>query len=242
MRAMEVGMRRRGYGADGLAVGALACLFLVLSFVVLGVEVVEDRRDGFDRAVSLAVNERARPWLTEAVQTVTHLGATNVAAPLCLAMIAWLAARRRGSAALLVAAVWPGAQVLGAVLKEGFQRARPDFFPHLAPSSGYAFPSGHTTTAVITYGLLAFLLARHLRGRARLVPPILAAVIAGAVGFSRVYLGVHYPTDVIGGVLLAGAWLIVALLALHRLDRPAPPTARAPHADTPIRSSSAPGM
>ncbi len=69
-------------------------------------------------------------------------------------------------------------------------------------------------TAVITYGLLAAVLVSQLRGRARYVPPVIAAIIIMAVGFSRIYLGVHYLTDVLAGTLVAGACLILAIAAL----------------------------
>jgi membrane-associated phospholipid phosphatase len=73
-------------------------------------------------------------------------------------------------------------------------------------------------TAVITYGLLAAVLVSQLGGRARYVPPVIAAVIVLAVGFSRIYLGVHYLTDVLAGTLVAGACLILAIVALHLPD------------------------
>jgi undecaprenyl-diphosphatase len=75
-------------------------------------------------------------------------------------------------------------------------------------------------TAVITYGLLAAVLMSRLNGRARYVPPVLAAMVIASVGFSRIYLGVHYLTDVLAGTLVAGACLILAVAALHLLDDP----------------------
>jgi len=75
---------------------------------------------------------------------------------------------------------------------------------------------------VITYGLLAAILVGQLRGRARYVPPVVAALIIVAVGFSRVYLGVHYLTDVLAGTLVAGACLILAIAALYLIEPPRP--------------------
>ena len=211
-----------------LVTGANACLFLVLLCALIGGEVVEDGREGFDRAVTLAVTGQANPPVTRAMRLITELGSTAVAAPLTLLVVARLWCRRQGRAAAAVAVAWIGGQVLGALLKVAFQRPRPDLSPYLETASGYSFPSAHTTTTVVTYGLLAALVAWRLRGGMRLVPPLVAAGLVAAVGFSRIYLGVHYPTDVLGGIFVGGAWLLAALLALRHLGNLGPDPARNP--------------
>jgi membrane-associated phospholipid phosphatase len=211
----------KGYLTAGLG----ACCLLVFLFSLIAEEIVLDRRDRFDRAVSADINAYANPHITEIVRDVTVLGSTVAGAVLCALMLGWLALRRQWATATVVAIAFLGAKLLESALKSGFERARPDVFPHLAPAGGYSFPSGHTMTAVITYGLLAVVVADHLRGRSRLVPPLLATVIVITVGFSRVYLGVHYLTDVIAGMLVASICLIAAMLALRLCDRCRQPVA-----------------
>ena len=90
------------------------------------------------------------------------------------------------------------------------ERARPDGAEALATAGGYAFPSGHSATAVALYGALALIVARHGDARARRAAIAAAVALSVLVGVTRVYLGVHYPTDVLAGWLLGGAVLAVA--------------------------------
>lgn len=191
-------------------------------FLVLAEEVVLDGRGWLDRTTSIEVREYATPERTEAVRAMTELGSSWIAAIVCGSILLWLVWHRRFSTALAIGGVFLFAKVLETGLKLTFERARPTVVPHLQDAGGYSFPSGHTMTAVITYGLLAAVLVGQLSGRMRLVPPVIAALLIAAVGFSRVYLGVHYLTDVLAGTLVAGACLILAVAALHLLDRPAP--------------------
>lgn len=203
----------------GLVALASAAALLGL-FLVLAEEVVLDGRGWLDRTTSVEVREYATPERTEAVRAVTELGSSWFAAIVCGGILLWLLWQRRFSTAIAIGGVFLVAKLLETGLKLTFERARPTVVPHLQDASGYSFPSGHTMTAVITYGLLAAVLAGQLSGRARYVPPILAALVIMAVGFSRVYLGVHYLTDVLAGTLVAGACLILAIAALTLLDRP----------------------
>ncbi len=202
-----------------LRAGTASCLLSILLFVALGDVVVEEGRDGLDQSLSGVISTSAGPGLTEAMQLVTYLGSTYATAVLCLVAAGWLFARRRRAAAILVPVAWAGGQLLGAVLKAGFQRDRPVILPPWDRPEGYSFPSGHTFTAVITYGLLAALLVECLRGRGRLLPPVIACAIVVAVGFSRIVLGAHFPADVLGGLLAGGAWLSASLVVLYLAER-----------------------
>jgi undecaprenyl-diphosphatase len=156
--------------------------------------------------------------LSRVMRLVTDLGGDKVAVPLMIAVIGWLAWRRLGRLALTVAAIWGGAKLSSGVTKALFDRERPLPARLLGVADGYSFPSGHTVTAVITYGLIALLLARHHRGLGHWLPIALATVTALAVAVSRVYLGVHYATDVIGGLLLGLAWLVTAVNLLPNTE------------------------
>lgn len=201
-----------------VAFGGVLALFAL--FGVLAEEVVMDGRYWLDRTTSLELRQYATQDRTEALRAVTELGSSWFAAVICGSILLWLVWQRRWSTAIAIGGVFLIAKLLESGLKLFFERARPSVVPHLQDAGGYSFPSGHTMTAVITYGLLAAVLMGQLRGRARYVPPVIAAIIIVAVGFSRVYLGVHYLTDVLAGTLVAGACLILAIAALHLLDGP----------------------
>ncbi len=199
-----------------VAFGGVVALFAL--FGVLAEEVVMDGRYWLDRTTSLEIRQYATPDRTEAVRATTELGSSWLAAIICGGILLWLCWQRRFSTAVAIGGIFVIAKLLESGLKLFFERARPSVVPHLQDAGGYSFPSGHTMTAVITYGLLAAVLVNQLRGRARYVPPVVAAFIIMAVGFSRIYLGVHYLTDVLAGTLVAGACLILAVAALYLLD------------------------
>ncbi|TXG78586.1 MAG: phosphatase PAP2 family protein [Thermomicrobiales bacterium] len=202
-----------------LALALTGVLGFIALFALLAEEVVMDGRYWLDRTISMELRQYATSDRTEAVRAVTELGASWFAAIVCGGILLWLCWQRRFSTAVAIGGIFVVAKLLETGLKLTFERARPSVVPHLQDAGGYSFPSGHTMTAVITYGLLAAVLVSQLGGRARYVPPVMAALIVAAVGFSRVYLGVHYLTDVLAGTLVAGACLILAITALHTLDR-----------------------
>jgi membrane-associated phospholipid phosphatase len=201
-----------------LALALSSVLALFALFAILAEQVVLDGRNWLDRTISMELRQFATSDRTEAVRAVTELGSSWFAAIVCGGILLWLVWQRRFSTAVAIGGIFFVAKVLETGLKLTFERARPSVVPHLQDAGGYSFPSGHTMTAVITYGLLAAVLVSQLGGRARYVPPVIAAVIVLAVGFSRIYLGVHYLTDVLAGTLVAGACLILAIVALHLPD------------------------
>jgi membrane-associated phospholipid phosphatase len=201
-----------------LALALSGVLALFALFAILAEQVVLDGRNWLDRTISMELRQFATSDRTEAVRAVTELGSSWFAAIVCGGILLWLVWQRRFNTAVAIGGIFFVAKLLETGLKLTFERARPSVVPHLQDAGGYSFPSGHTMTAVITYGLLAAVLVSQLGGRARYVPPVIAAVIVLAVGFSRIYLGVHYLTDVLAGTLVAGACLILAIVALHLPD------------------------
>ncbi|MGI8477122.1 MAG: phosphatase PAP2 family protein, partial [Thermomicrobiales bacterium] len=175
--------------AAAFASGLAWIAFLTGGFLVLGDHVAETPRVRFDERVSLALHDHASPGLTRAMKLATDLGSAYVTVPLILAAVFWLARRNRRRAAAIVTVAWIGAQLLDLGLKHFYHRDRPSLFPAFARAGGYSFPSGHTVTATVTYGLIAALVARELRGRSRWLPAIVAAIVVIAVATSRVYLG-----------------------------------------------------
>ena len=191
-----------------LAAGLAFSAFVVWAFAELADEVVEGDSRRFDRAVLLWIHSHFPGWLDGPMRLVTALGYYWVVFPLLAVTV--LAFYRKGwklSAILLVVST-SGSLVLMTVLKAIFERSRPDFFDSGYTASFYSFPSGHATVAVGFYGMLALLLAYRLRGYARWLVAACGVSLVLLIGFSRLYLGVHYPTDVLAGYLAALLWLV----------------------------------
>ena len=201
----------------GLAVLGLAVYLFggLLDSVLAGEEVAL-----LDGPVSRVVAAHRLGWLTSVMRGVTWLGSGWVGAGVVLgAGLAFWWRTRRWQPLLLLAVTASGAGVLDTVVKLVTARPRPPASLMVATGGGWAFPSGHTTQTAV-YGALAFLLARVLRGwRARVAVWAGAVALAVLVGLSRLYLGVHWLTDVLGGWLLAVAWVTVVLTVTTTIGR-----------------------
>lgn len=175
-----------------------------------------------DLGVVGAARASAFDPLTEGMLAVTSLGGTQMIVPVTVAALAVLALRRqwRGSLALLLAV--STTQLAVTLVKEFVLRPRPPADEAVVHAAGFSFPSGHAAVSLAVYATLAFLLARALRGRARLAAIAAGALLILAVGASRVYLGAHYPTDVAAGWLTGGALAIVAWALALRVQAPGP--------------------
>ena len=117
---------------------------------------------------------------------------------------------------LLFGTVILGTPIINQILKQFFHRARPDLH-RLIEIGGYSFPSGHAMNAFAVYGILAFLLWRHIPTRlGRTVLIIISTIFILMIGTSRIYLGVHYPSDIIGGYFASGFWLAISIWFFQR--------------------------
>jgi undecaprenyl-diphosphatase len=194
----------------GLAAAALA----LYAFAGLAEEVHEADTHHFDQTVFALSNLIASPSLTAFMHGVTRLGSNEflIGAGACALIAFALAGWRRAAAAFLV--TMAGAALLNVFLKLVFQRERPaPFFDTPLPES-YSFPSGHALLSFCFYGVLAAVLAARLKGvRARAVVWAAAALLVALIGLSRVYLGVHYPSDVLAGYAAALVWVMAVALA-----------------------------
>ena len=194
--------------ALGLAAGLAFSAFVIWGFFELADAVMEGDSRAFDRAVLLYIHQNVPDWLDTQMRLVTALGYYYVVVPL-LAVVLFMFYRRgwRLSAVLLVVSTG-GSIVLTTVLKGVFRRARPELFDSGYQASFYSFPSGHATVAVGFYGMLTVILAYRLRGPARWLVSALGVLVVILIGSSRLYLGVHYPTDILAGYLSALLWLV----------------------------------
>ncbi len=209
----------------------LVLLMIVAGGIWLFAELAEEVNEGasrqIDRELLLALRNPADPsdplgprWVEEMGRDFTALGGTGVLALITLAVCGFLMLDRKYRAALLVFLAIGGAQVLSLLLKHGFQRPRPDLVPHGAYVYTSSFPSSHSMMAAATYLTLGVLLARITTRRPLKVFLLaFALVLTVIVGFSRVYLGVHWPTDVLAGWTAGGAWASLCSLAARWLQR-----------------------
>ena len=220
----------------------------VWGFIELADEVIEGETHAVDTAILLALrtpgdlDDPLGPgWVEEVGRDFTALGGVAVLTLITAAACGYLLIRRRYRAALLVVAAVGGGIVLSSLLKTGFDRPRPDLVPHGSIVYTASFPSGHSMMAAVVYLTLGALLARtQPRRRLKAYILSLAVVMTVAVGVSRVYLGVHWPTDVLAGWTVGGAWALlwwVVTLWLQRrgqvepeegagVEEPAPANAR----------------
>lgn len=190
------------------------------AFGLLAEEVAEGDT-GLDNRVADELHQHATRPLTEFFEAVTTLGNGIVLAGVA-AIAAYLLARRRYYAeAVLMVLAYVGAELLSYSLKLAFRRDRPFFTDPLATVSTYSFPSGHATVSVAVYGALSLVLFRRLSGPARLVCLAAAVLLVSLIGFSRLYLGVHFLSDVLAGFSVGLAWLAlcVVVLDLHHRRR-----------------------
>lgn len=177
----------------------------------------------FDQPAMIALHGLASPWLTAAMRAVTASASGLVVVGLALALASywWRWAEQRAEAVVLLVSL-AGSAALGQGLKALFARPRPEVFPWLATAGGWSFPSGHTLTTLVLGGLLAWLIGRRLSAQRRVALWIVAGLWAGLVSLSQVYLGVHYPSDVLASLAVGGLCLLAAQYSYEALDSQSP--------------------
>jgi membrane-associated phospholipid phosphatase len=155
--------------------------------------------------------------LTDVMVNASRFGSTPSLIVIALVVAAFLAWRGRRGDSLLVICTCTGVFVLGPILKVLFTRARPPVSQYLVTVDSWSFPSGHSLNSMVVLGLLTVLAVRDRRGLPRVLVVALGAFLVLLVGFSRVYLGVHWPTDVLAGWLMGAAWLTICLVVARIL-------------------------
>jgi undecaprenyl-diphosphatase len=208
-----------------LLVSVLATGALLLAFGLIADEVVEGGSLAFDRKVILAFRNATDPsvpigppWLQEAARDITALGSTTVLGIVLFAVAGYLFLTGKHAPAWMVLVSVLGGAALNSLLKLGFDRPRPDMFAPAVRVFTASFPSGHAALSAITYLTLGVLLARlHPSGPVRIYVMSLAVALTVLVGLSRIYLGVHYPTDVLAGWCVGSAWALGCWAIMTRL-------------------------
>jgi membrane protein DedA with SNARE-associated domain/membrane-associated phospholipid phosphatase len=207
------------------------------SFALLTSEVSEGGRTYLDASVHAFVLDHRTGPMTVAMRSVTWLGSSVVLVPLLVAVGALFLIRKRDwRPGLALVAAFGGAVVLYNIVKPVVERPRPPVAHLIGAATGFSFPSGHATGAIALWGMLAAVVWARGSSPARgLVWPVAIAIV-GAVGASRLYLGAHWFTDVLGGYALGGMWLAILLGAMlgwsgRGARRARPPDGGAPDAE-----------
>lgn len=210
-----------------LLVRALLAVGAVWFFLAVASEVGEGETRHVDERIIRALRDSldpadpiGPPWLEGAVRDLTALGSNVVLLIFTSAVAVFLAVRRQSHALALVVVSTGGGFILAQALKLVFSRPRPDLVPHLAVVSSSSFPSGHSMFSAVVYLTLGALLSQLVEERALKAYFLgVACFLTFVVGLSRVYLGVHYPTDVLAGWSAGLAWALVCWMAASYLQR-----------------------
>ena len=211
-----------------LLAGAFVVLGGVSLFLGLARAVDAQFVQGLDERIMLALrdpvdlrNAAGPGWIESAVRDLSALGSYIVLMLLSVAVITFLWMRGQTHAAFLVLVAAGGGALIMGVLKDAFQRPRPRIVPHLFGDVGSpSFPSGHALAAAAVYLTLGALLARLTSDRRSKVFVVCASfVVVFLVGFSRVYLGVHWPSDVLAGWTVGLSWAVLCWIVTARLQR-----------------------
>jgi undecaprenyl-diphosphatase len=203
----------------------LTIALLLFAFGIVAQEVAAGESLAFDRRIILAFRDAAHSsepwgpaWFQEAARDVTGLGSIVVLTMVTVAVAGYrFLVRKFTSAWLMLIAVF-GGMALNELLKSAFARPRPDFVAHATRVFTASFPSGHASLSAITYLTIAALLAQCQSSlMIRLYFMSLAVFLTMLIGVSRIYLGVHYPTDVLGGWCIGAAWAIACWVIAAQL-------------------------
>ncbi|MDQ3487575.1 MAG: phosphatase PAP2 family protein [Acidobacteriota bacterium] len=229
LRALKAHVAARDRTELLLLLGTLALLGTILVIMNLAGEVLEGDTLDFDKRMLAALRKADNPsqpigpaWLELAAFDITALGGPTVLGMTVLAIVGFLVLQGmyRNAAFVFLASV--GGWMLNDLLKEVFARPRPQVVPHLRQVMSLSFPSGHALTSAAVYLTLGALLMRVAQSRlAKFYCMFIAMLATLLVGSTRVYLGVHYPTDVLAGWLIGISWALFCWLLERSLERSA---------------------
>jgi undecaprenyl-diphosphatase len=198
-------------GAAALAIGI---------FIKITSELLEHEMRGIDSSILTAIATMRRSWLTGVAVNVTALGSLTLVALISAIALCIFVSLEDHSAAWQLLLNSVGAGIWTIITKNLIERARPDEVTHLVQVSGFSYPSGHSLVSASLYLTIAVLTARHLpTTKGRILLFVLAIAVISLVGMSRVYLGVHYPSDVASGVLLGVAWALLLAGGFSMIER-----------------------
>lgn len=192
-------------GAIALAIGVFLARFLLWDWLL-----------PFEETCLLSLKAWANPTLDRYMTALTWLAQGEITIPILIAIGGILLYRNEAVAALVLAIGLSGSWLLNGIFKSLFRRKRPDLWASSKRPMDYSYPSGHAMSAISFYGLLAANLTHGLSIPLGITATLAAGLTLG-VGFSRVYLGMHWPTDVLSGWVAGGIWLGACLYGLVQI-------------------------
>lgn len=188
-----------------IAVGLLLAIMVLVAMDAVTFHLASRAAAAFDQNIRSSVHSAASPFLTVFFEFETWLGSRWVLIPVCVVVSIWLLRRGKRAAALLLLAAFGGADGLMEVTKAIVRRARPIPY-YQAPLNTWSFPSGHSFDSAAVYWTIAAVIATGPSFAGRRAAVCAMALLPLITGFSRVYLGVHYPTDVVTGWVAGACW------------------------------------
>lgn len=195
----------------------LITLIIIISYLGISLRIGSEGLVQFDQWISTFIQQARSDDLTMIMIAITTIGSYKVEFPILFlaALVFWMLRKKIIVPVLLVINLF-GVRFLNHVFKVAIARPRPTG-DHLVEVSGYSFPSGHAMISIGFYGFVAFLLYKELKEKTSkaIFIPWLFGILIFCIGLSRIYLGVHYPSDVIAGFLIGGLWLTFCIILSH---------------------------
>ncbi|MBE9045752.1 phosphatase PAP2 family protein [Pleurocapsales cyanobacterium LEGE 10410] len=202
-------------------VGIVSCLLIIYVVAQISDEVLDREAFAFDKIILLWIHSFANPTLDRIMQTITRLNDPKTAVVLVLIAVTLLLWRQYYQEVKIFFINCAGGVILSYGLKSVFGKTRPDLWQSAIEEVSFSYPSGHALGATVLYGFLAYLLATRYPQFSWAIYSIAISII-GAIGLSRLYLGVHWPTDIIGGYGIGFLWLTfcTTMLKLQKIKQP----------------------
>lgn len=175
----------------------------------------------FDKTILQLLSKWRSPTFNQVMVDITAMGSFSVILLFTLILTVFVITRKDWKGLYYIFVLSLGPSFIPLFLKNHYMRARPDFIEKLVEVKTHSFPSGHSFGATVAYFGLAFLVSREIKGiKVELLYFFLAAVVVSLVALSRMYLGVHYPTDIVAGICLGIVWVMVVSIPFTYLKRP----------------------
>ncbi|MEO7119846.1 MAG: phosphatase PAP2 family protein [Ginsengibacter sp.] len=196
-------------------------LFLITLSVFVGIadEIVLEHENSFDQTISTYIQSFTSPAMTKAMIRITFFGSSTFLFPAYVVLILFYLVRKKRTLALDITMVGLSSTGILFLFKDIFKRHRP-LDPLISHVTGFSFPSGHSFSSFTFFGFLVYI-AWHsdIKKSWKIIISALLVLFATTIAFSRVYLRVHFPSDVVAGFCLSVAWLLLSLAILHQIDR-----------------------
>jgi membrane-associated phospholipid phosphatase len=187
----------------------------VIVFSKLAGEVIEKEPISLDTTILFWIHDRATPFYDRLSLVITTIGNVEILVPITLLLVAWLLYKKQHMSAFIVFSSVAGASAANIILKMLFHRGRPAFWPSSITETSYSFPSGH---AMLSAALVLSIIVITWHTSARWLVVALGSVVVGLIGISRLYLGVHYPSDIIAGWSASLAWVAIVYAVAHGVE------------------------